>query len=59
MGTQGATQPALSLMKVKLIKKKLTPSEAICHKYVEAEVDQTNKVAAWKKKDPRSTKGWM
>ena len=60
MGTQGATQPALTLdKKVKLIKKKLMPSEAICHNDVEAEVDQTNKVAAWKKKDPRSTKGWM
>ena len=34
-------------------------SQEICHKDVEAEVDQTNKVAAWKKKDPRSTKGWM
>ena len=32
--------------------------DAIWGKDVEAEVDQTNKVAAWKKKDPRSTKGW-
>ena len=60
MGTQGATPPALTLdKKVKLIKKKLTQSEAICHNDVEAEVDQTNKVAAWRKKDPRSMKGWM
>ena len=56
MGTQGATQPALSLMKVKLIKKKLTPSGAIRHNDIEAEVDQTNKVTGWKK---RFTKGWM
>ena len=47
MGTQAATQPALTLeKKVKLIKKKLTPSKAICHNDFEAEVDQTNKVAA-------------
>ena len=60
MGKQGATQAALTPdKKVKLIKKKLTPSKAICHNDVEAEVDQTNKVAAWKKKDPRSTKGWI
>ena len=60
MGTQGATPPALTLdKKVKLIKKKLTPSEAICHKDVEAEVDQTNKVTTRKNQDPRSTKDWM
>ena len=52
MGKQGATQAALTPdKKVKLIKKKLTPSKAICHNDVEAEVDQTNKVAAWKKKE--------
>ena len=54
MGTQGATLPALTLNK-----KKLTPSATICHNDVETEVDQTNKVAAWKKKDPGSTKGWI
>ena len=60
MGKQGATQAALTPdKKVKLIKKKLTPSKAICHNDVEAEVDQTNKVTALKKKDSRSTKGWM
>ena len=52
MGKQGATQAALTPdKKVKLIKKKLTPSKAICHNDVEAEVDQTKKVAAWKKKE--------
>ena len=51
MGIQQATQAALTPdKKVKLIKKKLTPSEAICHNDVEAEVDQTNKVAARRKK---------
>ena len=61
MGTQAATQPALTLeKKVKLIKKKLTPSKAICHNDVEAEVDQTNKVATRKKKTqvPRKD-GWL
>ena len=47
MGIQGATQAALTPdRKVKLIKKKLMPSATICHNDVEAEVDQTNKVAA-------------
>ena len=64
MGIQGATQAALTPdRKVKLIKKKLTPSEAICHNDVETEVDQTNKVAAWRKKTqgPRKvgSKGYL
>ena len=52
MGTQGAIQAALTPdRKMKLIKNKLMPSATICHNDVEAEVDQTNKVAAWKKKE--------